>query len=161
MEKYRLNYFYIFLNLCFLILICAIGYFSIYPMHSAVRDALDAMRRRQTLTGLIAVVSITAIPMLVDVLNKYVLLEDTFVHCNNFYTFQFGKQRLRYYRLMYARIYKLEHKKRLGIFHYYLIYENSMGKPVKISYKFCRHKQLYKKLCENVRKSNPQAEIIE
>lgn len=160
MEKYRFKIFYIFLNICFLVIICVIGYFALYPIGQAVSDPLEVIRRKRTLYGLIAIAAIPSIPLLIDYLNKYVLLGDTFMHCNNFYATKFGKQKLMYYRLMYYRIYKLEHKKRLGIFNYYYIYERSMGKPVKISYKFRKHKQLFKKLCENVRNANPNVEII-
>jgi len=159
MKKYRLNPFYIILNICLLIALCVAIYFSLHSINRAVIDPIESVRRQRDIISLFILSAVTSVPLLVDSLNKYVLLGESFVHYNNYRIMRAGKERVVYYRLMYNRIYKIEHKKRLGIFDYYYVYENSYGNPVKISYKFCKHKELFKNLCNNVKLANPNVEI--
>ena len=137
-------------------LFCLFLFLYFFPRNPNA-DHVEAHSRATTRNGLIVIYLFGAAKYLPEYLNRYVELHDTFVHCHSF-RFK-GKMKAMPLNMMYKNIYKISYKKKLGLFDYMYIYENSLDRPVVITFAFQKHKQLFSTICANVLSANPKAEI--
>ena len=109
-------------------------------------------------TFFLVLVLIFPIYRLPERMNRYVILYDTWLHCHSF---RFFKRQLaaKSLNMRYQEIYRLDYRKRCGVFEYLYIYENSLPQPVKLSYTLRRHRDLFARLCLLVEATNPAAAI--
>ena len=91
-------------------------------------------------------------------MNRYVTLYGTYLHCHSFRFFR-RQMYAKSLNMTYQEIYRLDYKKKAGVFEYLYIYENSLPKPVKLSYTLRRHRDLFARLCLLVEAANPDAVI--
>ena len=159
MKKYRLNYIYILLQFTAYALFCAAGYYAVCSLRRFPLDAYEAYQRRRILTGLIIVAVCPLVQILPERLNKNVVIAEEFMECNNFQLRKMGKIRNMSFRLYYKSISRLHHKKVLGIFDVYEVYEQSLGKPLKITFQIWGHKKMFREFCSRLNQVNPSAVI--
>ena len=91
-------------------------------------------------------------------MNRYAAVYDTHLHCHSF-RFADRQRDAKSLNLTWREIYRLEYQKKAGVLEYLLIYENSLRKPVKLSFALARHRELFAQVCRRVEAANPTAAV--
>ena len=91
-------------------------------------------------------------------MNRYVALYDTYLHCHSF-RFANRQRDAKSLNMTWREIYRLDYIRKAGVFEYLYLYENSLSKPVKLSFALRRHRELFAQVCRRVEAANPSAAI--